>query len=318
MVIRKPAGPDPDPRPRVSPWTLGGLSARELAERLWEKVSEDEILDRAASLSYYFLFALFPLLLFLTALIGLLPFPDLMPRLIRYGHEVLPADAASLLERTLAEISRGARGGLLSIGVLAALWAASRGIHSIIVTLNVVYDVENARPWWRRQVISVVLTITFSLFMLGALLFLVFGERLGHAVAVWVGLGPLFRQVWAIVQWPLGLLFILIAIDLVYHLAPAVRQRWYWFTPGSVFALVAWLLMSLGLRAYVANFADYTATYGSIGAVILLLLWLYVSGAAVLIGGEINSIIAQAATEHGARIATPVAPADGRRPAAEG
>jgi membrane protein len=290
----------------VSPWTLGGLSLRQLAARVWDEVWADEILDRAAALSYYFLFALFPALLFLTNLIGLLPVADVMEPLLRYSGEVLPADAASLLRRTLDEIQAGARGGLLSISALAALWGASRGVGSIITSLNVVYEVERARPWWRRQLVSIFLTVAFSLFTLGAALSLVFGERIGQAVAAWMGLGDVFTLTWNVLQWPLGLLFVLTGIDLIFHFAPAVRHRWYWLTPGSAFAVGAWVLVSVGLRTYVNYFGNYNATYGSIGGVILLLLWLYVSGVTLLVGGEINSVIARAAAARGQRIAEPL------------
>jgi membrane protein len=294
-------------RRQVSPWTLGGLGPRELGRRVWEALFRHEILDRAAALSYYFVFALFPLLLFVTTLVGLLPITGLLDRLLAYGETVLPDDVASLLYRTLAEIREGARGGLLSLSALGALWGASRGMQSIITTLNVVYAVENPRPWWRRQLVAIGLTLAFSVFMLCAVAFLIFGQRLGAGVAAWVGLGDVFADAWRIVQWPLGILFLLIGIDLTYHLAPAVRQRWYWLTPGSAFAVAAWVLTSLGLRLYVTYFGNYNAMYGSIGAVILLLLWFYLSGLALLIGGEINSAIARAAADRGEEVAVPLA-----------
>jgi membrane protein len=304
--VRATGPPGRSERPEVSPWTLGGLSVRALAVRVVNEIWVDEISDRAAAMSYYFLFALFPTLLFLTTLIGMLSVGDVMDRLLQYAHDVLPADAASLLHRTLGEIQEGARRGLLSISAVAALWGASRGVQSIITTLNVVYAVKTPRPWWRRQLVALVLTVSFTLFTLGALLSLVFGERIGLALAAWVGLGGAFTITWSVAQWPLGLLFVLTGIDLIYHLAPAVRQRWYWLTPGSTFAVLSWLVASLTLRLYVTYFGSYNATYGSIGGVILLLLWFYVSGLALLVGGEINSVIAQAAAERGERIATPL------------
>jgi membrane protein len=293
-------------RREVSPWTLGGLSVRQLAARVWVETWEDELTDRAAALSYYFLFALFPLLLFLTTLVGLLPGREVMDLLLDYLRRVLPPDAAFLLARTLADIQRDAQGGLLSIGAGAALWGASRGMNSIITTLNVVYEVVTPRPWWRRQLVSMVLTATFSVFTLAALATLVFGERIGQAIGAWAGLVSALPIAWGLAQWPLGLLFVLTAIDLVYHLAPAVRQQWHWLTPGSAFATTAWLGTSLGLRLYVTYFAHYNATYGSIGGAILLLLWLYLSGMALLVGGEVNSVIARAAAERGEVIASPL------------
>ena len=293
-------------RRQVSPWTLGGLSARQLARLVLGEIWKDEIFDRAAALSYYFVFALFPTLLFLTTLFGMGPGRAVMDRLLLVIQDVLPPDAASLVRWTLAEIQRGAHGGLLSVGAAAALWGASRGMVSISNTLNVVYGVTSRRPWWRQQLAAVALTVIFSVLSLAAMISFVFGERIGRGVAAWAGYGSAFTSVWNLLQWPVGLLFVLTGIDLVYHLAPAVRQRWYWLTPGSVFAGVAWSAASLGLRVYVSRFANYNATYGSIGGGILLLLWLYLSGLALLIGGEINSVIARAAAERGEEIAVPL------------
>jgi membrane protein len=293
-------------RRQVSPWTLGGLSVSRLGVLVWEEIQKDNLTDRAAALSYYFVFALFPTLLFLTTLLGMIPGRGLMDRFMLPLADVLPPDAASVLRRTLTEIQRGAGTGLLSVGAVAALWGASRGMVSIITTLNVVYGVTTQRPWWRRQLVAVGLTVMFSVLALASLLSVVFGERVGRAAAAWAGLGFVFTEVWSLLQWPLGVLFVLTGIDLVYHLAPAVRQRWYWLTPGSAFAGVAWGAVSLGLRTYVSHFANFNATYGSIGGVILLLLWLYLSAMALLIGGEINSVIARAAAERGEEIAAPL------------
>jgi membrane protein len=295
---------------------LGGLSVRQMPRLVLAEIWKDEIFDRAAALSYYFVFALFPTLLFLTTLLGLGPGRAMMDRLLLLIQDLLPPDAASLVRRTLAEIQRGAGGGLLSVGVVAALWGASRGMASIMNTLNVVYGVTSRRPWWRQQLAAVLLTVVFSVLALAALLSFVFGERIGRGLAAWAGFGSAFTTVWTRLQWPIGLLFVLTGIDLVYHLAPAVRQRWYWLTPGSVFAGIAWTAASLGLRLYVSRFANYNATYGSIGGGILLLLWLYLSGLALLIGGEINSVIARAAAERGEEIAAPLdEPGDGEPPA---
>lgn len=282
------------PRQAASPWRLGGLGLRELGRRVRDKVYEDEVFGRAASLSYYFVFALFPTLLFLTALLGLLPVPDLMVTLMEYAGRVLPGDAASLVGRTLDEILRGASGELLSLGVLAALWAASSGMASIATALNVAYKVTDWRPWWQRRLTALGLTVVLSVFTLAALLLLVFGERIGEAVAQWVGLGPFFTLLWMVLHWPAAVLLVLSGIMLVYTLAPATRQRWHMVTPGSLFALVSWLGMSFGLRVYVRYFGDYNATYGSIGGVILLMLWLYLSGVTLLIGAAINAEIDRA------------------------
>jgi membrane protein len=295
-----------------SPWNLGGLTVRELAARVWDQISKDEVLDRAAALTYYFLFALFPALLFMTSLLGMLPVAGLMDRLIAYAEQAMPGDAASLVRRTLTEIQEGARGGLLSFGALAALWASSNGMASVMTALNVAYDVPDARPWWKRRGLAVLLTLGFAVFIVGALVLIVFGPRIGESLADRLGLGAVFAFAWNLVNVPVVIFFVLLGFALVYYFAPAAKQHWYWVTPGSAVALVLLLAMSYGLRLYVTNFADYGATYGSIGGVILLMLWLYLTGIALLIGAEINAEIEQAAAERGA--ATAKAPGEAVAP----
>jgi membrane protein len=277
----------------VSRWKLGGLSVRELARRVWKEFWADEILDRAAALSYYFLFALFPALLFLTALLGLLPF-ELMEQLMAYADAVLPADAASLVRKTLAEIARGANAGLLSAGIATALWGASGGMLAGMAAMNIAFDVEERRPWWKRRLVALTLTVGFVVFIPASLLLLIFGERIGTIVADRLGLGSAFVVLWTLLRWPIMILMALIAIGLVYSLAPAKRVRWAWVTPGSLFAIGSWLLVSLGLRLYVSHFGNYNATYGSIGSVIVLLSWLFLTGVTLLTGAEIDSEIERA------------------------
>ena len=282
-----------------SPWNLGGLSVRELGRRVWNEIWDDEITDRAAALAYYFLFALFPALLFLTSLIGMLPIAGLTERLIEYVDQAMPGDAATIVRRTLDEIRAGAHGGLLSIGALATLWAGSNGMASVMSALNIAYDIEDPRPWWKQRLLSIVLTVGFALFILTALILLVFGPRIGEIVASTLGLSAVFTRAWNVLSLPIVVFFVLVGIALVYYLAPAAKQRWRWVTPGSAVALVLWLAMSYGLRLYVGHFANYSATYGSIGGVILLMLWLYLTGLAILVGAEINAEIEHAAAERG-------------------
>lgn len=253
-----------------------------------------ELFDRAASLSYYFLFALFPAVLFLAAILGLLPGPRLMPRMLRYIERVLPADAASVLAKTLAEVIAGASGSLVSLGVLGALWGASSGMVSLSHALNVTFDVRDSRRWWRHRLEAMALTIGFSLLTIAAMLLFVFGERIGDAVAGALGVGAAFTVGWNLARWPAQIVFALVGIMLVYQLAPAVRQPWRRHIPGAIFALAGWLLASYALRLYVAYFRNYNATYGSIGGVILLMLWFYLSSLALLVGAEINSQIRRA------------------------
>jgi hypothetical protein len=171
---------------------------------------------------------------------------------------------------------------------------------SVIHALNVAYGVEDPRSWWKRRLVAVVLTLGFSLFILTALILVVFGPRIGEVVAGRLGFGEQFTTIWNIASLPVVMFFVLVGIALVYYIAPATKQHWRWVTPGSTVALVLWLGVSFALRWYVANFADYSATYGSIGGVILLMLWLYLTGLVLLVGAEINAEIEHAAAERGA------------------
>jgi membrane protein len=300
---------------KVSPWNLGGLTVRALGQRVWAELGKDEVFDRGAALAYYFVFALFPTLLFMAALLGMFPVPGLMDRLIAYVDEALPPDAASVVHRTLGEVLRNARGGLLSVGALAALWASASGVSSMMAALNAAYGVEDHRPWWKRRLIALALTVGFGVFILAALVLLVFGGQIGSLLATRLGLGDAFTTIWNVVSVVLVIGCVLFGLAMTYYLAPDAKQHWWWVTPGSVVALVLWLALSFGLRIYVANFANYSATYGSIGGVILLILWLYLTGVVLLLGAEINSEIEHAAAEHGAPTAkaegAKAAPADG-------
>ena len=287
-----------------SPWKLGGLRVSQLAARVWTEFWEDEILDRAAALSYYLLFALFPTLLFLTALLALLPIPSLMEHLTGYLARALPGEAASVTRTTLDEIAGEARGGLLSVGVLLALWAASSGMSAVITTLNIAFDVEEPRPWWKRRLVAIALTAGFAVFIMSALVLMVFGPRIGAAVAGGLGLGSVFTVAWNVASVPLVIFFVLVGIQLVYYLAPGGDQQWAWLTPGAAVALGLWLAASFGLRTYVAYFGSYDVTYESIAGVILLMLWLYLTALAILLGAEVNAEIEQAAARHGATTLT--------------
>lgn len=285
-----------NPEPTTEVWKLGGLSVKDLGRRVIHEIQEDDCWGRAAQLAYYFLFALFPFFLVLTTLLGYLPVPNLMDRLMEMLAEMLPGDALRLVQDNVREIVTSQRGGLLSFGILAALWTSSSAITAIVDGLNRAYDVQEGRPYWKVRLIAIVLTVGLSLFIIVSLVLLTFGPQIGGWIADQVGLGSVFQIAWNLLRWPVIIGLIVLAMALVYYVAPDVEQRWQWITPGSLVAVVGWLLASLGFSFYVNNFASYNATYGSIGAVIVLLTWMYVSGFFVLLGGEINAEIEHAAS----------------------
>jgi len=286
----------------ASLWKFGGLTWKKLGKRIWSEIEEDEVLGRAAQLAYYFLLALFPLLLFLTSVIGVVVGSEtgLRESLFNYLGTVLPASASQLVNTTLFEVTSSSGGGKIAFGILAALWAASNGMGAITNALNIAYDVEESRPWWKQRLTAVGLTVALSLLIISALLLVLYGGRIADYVTASYGLGETFKIAWKVLQWPIALAFVLFAFGLIYYFAPDVReQKWTWVTPGAVLGVVLWLLVSFSFRVYLHFFDSYSKTYGALGAVIVLMLWLYLTGAAILIGGEVNSEIEHAAAKAG-------------------
>ncbi len=270
--------------------------------RVWARAEEDEVFNRSAQLSYYFLLALFPLLLFLITLFGYFSGAGtrLHQQLISYLSNVMPSAAVQLVVATIDEVTHARGGGKLSFGLLAALWAASSGMNAIAQALNAAYDVTETRAWWKVRLISIALTVVLALLIISALLLVLYGGQVGHFLAAMIHLGRAFTVTWKILQWPISLAFVFLAFSLIYQFAPnagarrrgkripSADYRRRWVSPGVVIAVVLWLLVSLGFRLYLHFFNSYSATYGSLGALIIMMLWFYLTGAAILLGGEIN------------------------------
>lgn len=276
--------------------SLGGLTWKQLFKQVYQRIFDDDLFGRAAQLSYYFLLSLFPLLLFLTTLFGYFAGSSKMRlALLEYLGEVLPKAALVLVSNTLIEITSNAGGGKLSFGILAALWAASSGINAISSSLNATFNVKETRAWWHVRLISLFLTIALALLIIVALTLLFYGGDIGEYLAAYFGLGNAFTLTWKIAQYPIVIAFILFAFALLYYFAPNLKNpQWHWITPGAIGGIILWLLVSFGFRVYLHFFDSYSKSYGSLGAVIVLMLWFYFTGLAMLIGGEINSIIEQA------------------------
>jgi membrane protein len=214
-----------------------------------------------------------------------------------YLRNVLPSDALSMVQRFLTQVTEGSGANILSIGALGALWASSSGVTAIMDALNVVFDVkEDRRSFWRVRLTAILLTIGLAGFVILSLALVLYGPTIGRWIADFMGFGVAFTWLWNVLQWPIIAGLMLIVVAAIYHLCPDRRyKRWHWVTPGSVFAVLMWLVVSLGFKAYVDNFGDYNKVYGSIAGVIVLMLWFYWSGMVLLLGGEINSEIETAA-----------------------
>jgi membrane protein len=275
-------------------WTLGGLSVKELARRVIHEIQEDNVPAYAAQLAYYFLFSLFPFFLFLTALLGYIPVPDLMDKIMALLVDVMPGEALHLAEDNVRELATSQKGGLLSFSAFIALWVASSAITAISDSLNRAYGVKEGRPFWKVRGIAILLTAGLAVLLLASMLLLIFGPQLGGFIAAKIGLGDAFAIAWSVLRWPVILFLLTLAVALVYYFAPDVEQEWRWITPGSIFAIIGWILVSLAFGYYVDNFGSYNKTYGTIGAVIVLLTWMYLSGFLLLVGGEMNAEIEHA------------------------
>ncbi|HEY8550165.1 MAG TPA: YhjD/YihY/BrkB family envelope integrity protein [Vicinamibacterales bacterium] len=270
------------------------ISWLELFKRTARETIADDCLSLAAQLAYYFFLSLFPALLFLLALASFMPIENVADRMIASLQSVAPPDMLGIVRDEIMRIARSDSGGLLTFGFIAALWSSSAAMLAIVNTLNKVYDIEESRPWWKVRLIAIALTIALAIFLLLSFLLVVLGPTVAEYLARSVGLGPVFEWTWKIAQWPVALFLISTALGLVYYFAPDAEQDWVWITPGAVLGTVLWFLASLGFKYYVSNFGDYTATYGAIGGVMVLLLWFYLSGLAILVGAEMNAEIEHA------------------------
>lgn len=274
------------------------LSWWELLKRTARELQVDNALGLAAQLAYYFFLALFPALLFLIALASYLPAEDLIGRVVTMLQGVTPQEVINIIRRQLADIAEQRQGGILTLGVLGALWSSSAAMVAIIDALNRAYDVEDARPWWKQRLIAILLTIGVAIFLLISAALVLAGPELASFVTDRVGLSGAFEWTWKILQWPFVFVLVATAFGLMYYFAPDVDQDWVWLTPGSVLATALWLIGSLAFRLYVVNFGSYEETYGTVAGAIILLLWLYMSGLVIIIGAELNAEI-EHASPHG-------------------
>ena len=266
----------------------------ELLKRTVKETMADKALGLAAQLAYYFFLSLFPALLVLLAFASLFVSGDLVSRLVSMASGTVPPEVITLIRDQLVSISQGDQGGIVTFGVAAAIWSSSAAMVAIIDSLNTAYDVEEGRPWWKQRLIAIALTVGGAAFVLLSFALVVAGPELAQYVSAQAGLGPAFEWTWKIVQWPLVFVLISGALAVVYYYAPDVEQDFVFLTPGSILATGLWLLGSVAFRIYVVNFGSYNETYGAIGGVIVLLLWLYLSGLVIIVGAEMNAEIEHA------------------------
>jgi membrane protein len=289
--------------PLQSLWNLEGVPARVIVKNTWNSIFDDDLLGRSAELGFYFLFALFPTLFTACSVLGLAARSavHIYENLLQYLSIVVPPSALDIVLQAFNQTTAAASSGKLTFGLVAALWSASVGFVAIQESLDVVYRVKETRPYWKARLSAIGITFVLSAVitvMLASLLATDFFARLvhhhiGHHPMAVFAAGSLRTLGWLAATGFLSLLF-----ATIYYFGPNVKvSQWRWLTPGSAFGMVGWLLASLGLRVYVHYFNNYSATYGSLGTVIILLTWFYLSGLMLLVGGEVNSEIEAAVHE---------------------
>ena len=288
-------------------------------KKLYRRWSDNAITDRAAQLAYYFVFALFPFLTFLVTLTAYLPLQGAMQELLARLDELMPGEAMAIVQDQLQKLLTVQRPRLLTVSLLLAVWSASRGVDAIRTSLNLAYDVKESRPYWKTQALAVGTTVIGAVVVLLSITLIALGGKAGEWLAGQLGIQQVYAMVWAFLRWPITMFLIMFVAATLYYFLPDVEQEWRFITPGSVVGTHLWLLVTWGFSQYVEHFGKYDVTYGSIGGVIVLLTWLYLTGLIFLLGGEINAILEHAAHEGkapGARTAGEAPPPPEDRPSA--
>jgi membrane protein len=273
------------------------ISWSEIFKRTWKVADEDDVFGRSAQLAYYFFLALFPLLICVIAVLGVFAGKGahVQEAVLDFLGNLLPGSASTLVQKTLSEVDQAHSISKLSIGLVFSLWSASAGMSAIMDTLNAEYEVHESRSFLKRNAVALGLTLAVAILLIAAVTIVLAGGPTAEAFS-----GGIVKTAIKIVQWPVAIALVLLGFALVYFFAPDVKeQKWHWITPGAISGVALWLAVSIALKAYLHFFDRYSATYGSLGAVIILLLWFYVSGASLLFGAELNSVIEDAAAAEG-------------------
>jgi membrane protein len=270
-------------------FSLSGHSWKEVAARTWSEIREDDVFGRAAQLAYYFFLALFPFLICLIASLSIFGFADKGRELVfRFFSGALPPSAFELINTTITDIIHQSGPLKISFGIIGALWSASMGMSAVMDTLDAAYEVKETRPLWKQYAVATGLTLGITLLLVVSVIIVLAGDKIVHAISP----GTIIEHAWKIAQWPLALALMLLAFAITYYFAPDLRNReWHWFSPGAIAGVALWVLVSVGLRIYLYFSGGYGALYGSLGAVIVLLLWFYLTGIAVLSGAELNGVL---------------------------
>lgn len=263
----------------------------QFARDFWRKLKDDNVFNGAAALGFYLTLAIFPAMIVTMAVIPYLPIARVDQAIMDLLHQAMPGDAAQVFTRVVADVTSERRGGLLSFGLVATLWAASTGMYAIMQQLNVTYDVGEGRPFLRARATALGLSLMFVVLVLGSLSLVVLGGVIQDWIGARWGYSSPLLTFFVVFRWVVIGIGLILAFALIYYFAPNVQERFRFLTPGSLVGAALLVVASLGFSYYAGRFADYDATYGSIGAVIVLMLWLYIAGLVILVGSVINVLL---------------------------
>jgi membrane protein len=255
----------------------------------YDDVQRKHTMQMAAGLSYYFVMSFFPLLIMFAAVVAYLPIHHLFGEALDFIGRFMPKDSMGLVKAVLRDVITPYRGKLLSLGIIGTVWAASGGFSSMMEALNIAYDVEENRPFWKTRPLAIGLTFLIGFLLILALALMLVGPNFGGWVAGKVGLSRIFVFIWPYLRWSIAVAFTVLAIELIYFLAPNVKQKFKRTLPGAAIAVGCWILLSWALGFYFQHFGNLNKTYGTLAAAIALMVWLYWTAFAVLLGGEINA-----------------------------
>jgi len=258
-----------------------------LLRLLWHRIEEDDLPGLSAQLAYFFLLSLFPLLIVIFTLLPYFPIPH--QDMLGMIKDFAPAEAMKLIEKNVNEIMNHRNGGLLSFGIIGTIWSASNGINAVVRALNKAYNVKESRSFIVSRVMAVLLTFGMIFVFILAIVLPVFGREIGLFLFSKLGFTSEFIKLWNTLSWLTSAIILFLIFTGLYWISPNVRMRCRSAFPGAVFATFGWILSSMGLSFYVGNFSNYSLTYGSIGAIIVLMIWLYISAFIIILGGEINA-----------------------------
>ncbi|MEV5028061.1 YihY/virulence factor BrkB family protein [Paenibacillus sp. LPE1-1-1.1] len=266
--------------------------AIQFAKCLYSRFREDDVPALGAQLTYYLILSFFPFLIFMVSLLGFIELSgdSVVAELIR----LLPSEASETISGILKEVVDNSTGTLLSFGMIATIWSASNGINAIVKGLNKAYDVEEKRPFWKVRGISLLATVFLVIVIMLVMVMLIFGKAIGEYLFLWMNYPDGFQLIWGILKYVIPIAAMAAAFSLLYWIVPSRRLKFKEVLPGAVFATFGWIITSLAFQFYMNNFGNYTKTYGSLGGMIILLIWLYISSILIILGGEINATFASA------------------------